>query len=607
MCSKSHSPRCPNQPSSLPTRVIAVNTLQLLDPSPPGSHRYIALSHCWGKCRSFLTTRANLEAHKEGFSLQDLPPTFRDAVLVTRALGVKYLWIDSVCIIQDDKEDWENEGRKMASIYANAWVTIAATGVKDDVEGFLVERDVGVSLILEIVSASSSSGPQAGGEGRKQGQEGQEGEKRDEKRKKKSKSARVYISPPLPTTTNRNDHLSARAWCLQERYLSPRILSFTQDVVTWECFTCSRTETARDAMSREQLFANRDKRDWLYENWAIMVMHYSTRELTYASDTLPALSGLVARVVGDVEEHRPHHDSDASPQPGAVIEGEKGARDTYLAGLWQHNLLRYLLWFALSTKPPRLPPIRPTTYHAPSWSWASYAGTVGFKAFSSSRVHTREITPLKSIDILEATVHVPGKNPYGPVESSRLRLRTPIISFTARKPQSHGQKQHQQRRKQEKQKQQEQRLKRRDQREPQTPPDRDYELFEKNVLCCTSAQLAINDQQIAVSFDYPSEKEDKKEIFLGIPIGHHGGAMYSRYHVADGTLREGASQEEVEALAMIHGILTRRRKGGGKRASESAERDLLLERVGCFQIGWMRLDDFVHGLGDMSMEECMIV
>ncbi|KAF2030657.1 hypothetical protein EK21DRAFT_64977, partial [Setomelanomma holmii] len=126
-CEANHT-KCPAKTKSLPRRVIDVRstTLKLLDPSPSGPHRYVALSHCWGTCRDFLTTRENVEKRKAGFSLESLPATFRDAVLATRSLDIPYLWIDSICILQGDKEDWETEGSKLADIYSDATITICA-------------------------------------------------------------------------------------------------------------------------------------------------------------------------------------------------------------------------------------------------------------------------------------------------------------------------------------------------------------------------------------------------------------------------------------------------------------------------------------------------
>lgn len=84
---------CFEHPNGLPTRVIDVRTaqLKLLDPSPSDSHQYVALSHFWGTCRDFLTTRENLQDRKSGFELINLPATFRDAVTTTRILGIPYL------------------------------------------------------------------------------------------------------------------------------------------------------------------------------------------------------------------------------------------------------------------------------------------------------------------------------------------------------------------------------------------------------------------------------------------------------------------------------------------------------------------------------------
>ncbi|KAF1360923.1 HET-domain-containing protein, partial [Lizonia empirigonia] len=140
-CERKHT-KCFDHPSNLPSRVIDVRgtQLRLLDPSPSGEHRYVALSHCWGTCRDFLTTRENLNSRKAGFELFELPATFRDAVTATRTLDIPFLWIDSVCILQGDKEDWETEGSKMADVYSNATICIAASDANDDAEGFLKPR-----------------------------------------------------------------------------------------------------------------------------------------------------------------------------------------------------------------------------------------------------------------------------------------------------------------------------------------------------------------------------------------------------------------------------------------------------------------------------------
>lgn len=131
--------------SKLPTRVLEIDgdkhDFQLRLVEAGGLHgRYIALSHCWGTDRHIVTNRANLQSHKLMVGFGQLPKTFQDAVIFARALGIHYLWIDSLCIVQDDVQDWKNEAGKMASVYRDAYCTIAATGSQGDQEGMFVDR-----------------------------------------------------------------------------------------------------------------------------------------------------------------------------------------------------------------------------------------------------------------------------------------------------------------------------------------------------------------------------------------------------------------------------------------------------------------------------------
>lgn len=74
-----------------------------------------------------MATKASWAKLTVNIFLSDLPPLFQDAIIITRQLGLRYLWIDSLCIIQDSLRDWETEAAKMASIYQNSYVTISAT------------------------------------------------------------------------------------------------------------------------------------------------------------------------------------------------------------------------------------------------------------------------------------------------------------------------------------------------------------------------------------------------------------------------------------------------------------------------------------------------
>ena len=219
-CNQLHKD-CQNSNSTdpiLPTRVLDIGAtngscqLRLLKTHGLNG-QYIALSHCWGLNRHIVTNLDNLELHEQRIPYESLPKTFQDAVVITRSVGIRYIWIDSLCIVQDDIQDWKNEAAKMADVYRNAYCTIAAAGSRGDQEGIFVERpeqdictlrydakntDLLITYIEEDIFALQQL---------------------------------LHYSP-----------LSQRAWCLQEKLLSPRIIHFTQSRAIWECRTRFETE-----------------------------------------------------------------------------------------------------------------------------------------------------------------------------------------------------------------------------------------------------------------------------------------------------------------------------------------------------------------------------
>jgi hypothetical protein len=127
----------------LPTQVIRVGVLDSdtklhIAKNEERAH-YCALSHCWGGSSPLTTTKSNLIPHMAGLPTP-LPRTFGHSVAVARALGIEYLWIDSLCIVQDSDEDWASETSKMAGVYENAYVTISSNAAWDCNSGFLDAR-----------------------------------------------------------------------------------------------------------------------------------------------------------------------------------------------------------------------------------------------------------------------------------------------------------------------------------------------------------------------------------------------------------------------------------------------------------------------------------
>ncbi|KAH8665082.1 heterokaryon incompatibility protein-domain-containing protein [Tricladium varicosporioides] len=211
-CINTH-PRCrAPQTTILPTRILDVgstfeDTIFLLI-SEDRKARYAAFSYCWGGQQAVVATEDSWVAMTQGITLSLLPKTIQDAVAVTQKLGLQYLWVDALCIKQDSEEDWATESSKMADIYGNATLTIAATGGSNCNSGCFIKASGDtthtlskISLLLPDLSTGTIS------------------------------ICTESIKDPMREPLNR------RAWALQERLLSPRLLVYSSGTVSWQCQT----------------------------------------------------------------------------------------------------------------------------------------------------------------------------------------------------------------------------------------------------------------------------------------------------------------------------------------------------------------------------------
>ncbi|KAK4212769.1 heterokaryon incompatibility protein-domain-containing protein [Rhypophila decipiens] len=278
---------CNNHPSSndgncpLPTRVLRISPrkgdlpflIQLYEPDGE-SAPYIALSHCWGKSSPLKTTRSNLEQHKKEMAFEALPLTYRDVVAKAFYLGFSYLWIDSLCIVQDDSADWEAEAAHMAAVYSNATLTFAATEAADPSLGCCPQYTRAFPIPLEG-----------------------------------DNQALVRFQDHL-NLNSRDAALNKRGWTFQEAALSRRMVCFDNNQLLWKCCTRQESEDGLWAVTA----ATRRTRDWnlwaclpklvgedraaSYAFWCKMMEDYSNRTFSFEKDKLPALAGIVGALWG---------------------------------------------------------------------------------------------------------------------------------------------------------------------------------------------------------------------------------------------------------------------------------------------------------------------
>ena len=402
--------------SELPRRVIEitnVTSIRLVEPEGQRG-RYMTLSHRWGGSGNSTTapkktTRQNIRDHQTDIAVNQLTPAMQDAIAIAHWLGIRYIWIDSLCIIQDDIDDWVSESAKMSRIYSQSTLTVFATstaGCFIPREGFRKKHynytDRSHGRAVELVAHDPLQHSHV------------------------DRSFREVAA----------NNLFKRGWAFQEWLLNPRAIVFGSDELLWCCdhaVRCECTPTPRkvEVVSKDprrykhnNLLQTRiafrlglQQRDvgsgrWpgREEDWLRLAQIYSATRLTFETDRLPALSGLAKLYCGsesDVHSSFSLHD--------------------YLAGCWRDHHVPALLWYSVPPRGPSDPKfidMRRTTYIAPSWSWMSLPYYVKFfyldkdPAWASSAF--RELVSIKDVRCFRAT-----EDPTGSLKGGSLTISGP--------------------------------------------------------------------------------------------------------------------------------------------------------------------------------------
>jgi heterokaryon incompatibility protein (HET) len=317
-----------------PTRLLSITSQLLNQPHPtiklvdqfnePAS--YVALSHCWGGAQPLRTVKSNFQSHKVEIPWPAIPQTFKDAIILTQKLEIPYIWIDSLCIIQDDLEDWKVEASRMCDVYSHCKLNIFASNAANSEEGCINQRDpMYQSHVFKVELNNGQS--------------------------EKFCIQRV-IDHGMYVFLGKLDSkhpIYRRAWALQERLLSPRSLHISKQELVWECqglmeCDCGWNKFNSQRWKRGYLKSSKDEEygPHIGESWRTLVEAYSTYQLTYPSDRLAALEGLVCQF----RTIRP---------------------DRYAFGIWERSLTSDLQWIPRR----RVRNTTPPAWIAPSWSWAA--------------------------------------------------------------------------------------------------------------------------------------------------------------------------------------------------------------------------------------------
>ncbi|KAK7973222.1 hypothetical protein PG988_007356 [Apiospora saccharicola] len=401
---------------TLPTRLVDVGRhtgkVRVVETAglQQASARYICLSHCWGLQQIITTKTATLAERMRDINVEELSKTFWDAICMTRKFGIDYIWIDSLCIIQDDSLDWQRESAQMASIYRNGHLTIAATKASSGAGGLFTETPE-----FEV------SGTTPAGE--------------DYFLVFREK---IQHELSVDLTTDLHFPLMARGWIYQERMLSPRVLHFGYHELFFECATSCRCEcgdigflgnyddvplpnprhmysSALESIAKTPAKGGQwSNEQWLEQSryyiariWRSMVMFYTGLRLTVPGDRLPAVGGVARTFAGK-------------------------RKSSYLAGLFRDAILDDLLWAVRAGKRGR--PNKPGEYIAPSWSWASVAEPVTYRdglvywvedIYQEAQEERVEFAKVESCEAERA-----GIDEFGQVKAGRLRITGPLLWAT---------------------------------------------------------------------------------------------------------------------------------------------------------------------------------
>jgi hypothetical protein len=363
LCATRHGISLPTRLVSIHENIIRLELTETWKSTPP----YATLSYCWGTLDFIRTITSNLDELLSGVSQDRLPKTFRDAIEITQALKIDYIWIDSLCIVQDSDADWRKESSRMSEVYGNSYINIAASSAIDPGQGcFLRSPCTRDALKAEVCI-----------------------------------SGQCYACTFHNTEVSymyavEESHLMTRAWALQEKLLPTRTVHLGDRGAFLDCRLCIGLEDLEDLkmvnnhvshITTLTINLQEATKVELSEKWERVINLYSRANLTVSGDKLPGLAGIAERF-------------------------RKYKQCGYLAGMWGDDTFDVqLCWCVIRSRP------RPT-WRAPTWSWASVDGYTTPHAYEPAELRSQSVYART----LESSVTQVGEAEFGEVSDGWIRI-----------------------------------------------------------------------------------------------------------------------------------------------------------------------------------------
>lgn len=352
--------------SDVSARLVSIHDIASTPPA------YAALSYCWGTAQTLRTTRATVRRFLTSLPVNRVPPTISEAFTLTKQLGLRYIWVDALCIIQDDQDDWDHEAGNMHSIFAGSYLTFMATGAASAAGGLFAQqhRAFAERATYDRVFV--------------------------EARTEDRQSVSIHICP----VKKERSALRKRGWTLQEDVLSRRTIQISNSELIWRCRSgvfreidsCDKmVDSLRVDGSTTKCIVNAD------EIWRSVLADYSGRHFSFPSDRLPALAGLV----GFFQNLR---------------------RDECLLGLWRKTIPRDLMWRRIGVvaqHPLQPPPAQPL----PTWSPLSCRQIIEFDAWINGT--SKEQAKVWCVEVPKSGVSWVAKPWLSSLHSTSLVVRGP--------------------------------------------------------------------------------------------------------------------------------------------------------------------------------------